>query len=77
MKTVLAGAPMNVVSIQPLRDSHQLLAVLAGSAAAGFPSPAADYYEPPISLVTKMPVEAQALYGWAVLEMECKGDKND
>lgn len=41
---------MNVVSIQPLRDSHHLLAVLAGSAAGGFPSPAADYYEPPISL---------------------------
>ncbi|WP_420170759.1 LexA family protein (plasmid) [Pseudomonas alloputida] len=41
---------MNVLSIQPLRDSHQLLTVLAGSAAGGFPSPAADYYEPPISL---------------------------
>lgn len=41
---------MNVVSIQPLRDSSQLISVLAGTAAGGFPSPAADYYEPPISL---------------------------
>ena len=41
---------MNVISIQPFRNSKQLLSVLAGTAAGGFPSPAADYYEPPISL---------------------------
>lgn len=50
MQTVLARCLMNVVSIQPLRDSSQLISVLAGTAAGGFPSPAADYYEPPISL---------------------------
>lgn len=41
---------MNVKSITPLRDSSQLLPMLAGCAAGGFPNPAADYYEPPISL---------------------------
>ena len=41
---------MNVVSASPLSSSSQPLQVLAGSAAGGFPSPAADYYEPPISL---------------------------
>ncbi|WP_375122169.1 LexA family protein [Pseudomonas sp. LW8] len=40
---------MNVLSISPLRASDQSLQVLAGSAAGGFPSPAADYWEPPIS----------------------------
>ena len=53
---------MNVVSIQPLRDSHQLLAVLAGSAAAGFPSPAADYYEPPISLDELLNIRAPHVF---------------
>lgn len=41
---------MNVVSAQPIIESDQLLPVLAGTAAGGFPSPAADYYESPISL---------------------------
>jgi len=41
---------MNVLSVSPLRPSDQPFQVLAGSAAGGFPSPAADYWEPPISL---------------------------
>lgn len=41
---------MNVVFVQALTQSNQQLPVLAGSAAGGFPSPAADFYEPPISL---------------------------
>ncbi|EKT4473261.1 translesion error-prone DNA polymerase V autoproteolytic subunit [Pseudomonas putida] len=41
---------MNVISIQPISISRHLLQMQAGAAAGGFPSPAADYYEPPISL---------------------------
>lgn len=41
---------MNVVSIQPLTDSNLPLQRVPGTAAGGFPSPAADYYESPISL---------------------------
>ncbi|HHW1937456.1 TPA: LexA family protein [Pseudomonas aeruginosa] len=35
---------------RPIESSKQLIQLLAGAAAAGFASPAADYYEPPISL---------------------------
>ncbi len=49
---------MNVASIRPLDPSDQHLQVLAGSAAGGFPSPAADYYEPPISLDDLLNVRA-------------------
>lgn len=41
---------MNVKSITPLLDSAQLLPLMSGCASGGFASPAADYYEPPISL---------------------------
>jgi DNA polymerase V len=41
---------MNVVSVQPFSPSDHRLPVLAGTAAGGFPTPAADFYEPPISL---------------------------
>lgn len=41
---------MKVLSAHPLLSSAQPLQVLAGSAAGGFPSPAADYWEQPISL---------------------------
>lgn len=41
---------MNVASVQEFTHSDQSLPVLAGSAAGGFPTPAADFYEPPISL---------------------------
>jgi DNA polymerase V len=41
---------MNVSSVRPLEGSEHLLQVLAGTAAGGFPNPAADFYEPPISL---------------------------
>lgn len=53
---------MKVVSIQPLRNSNQALAVLAGSAAGGFPSPAADYYEPPISLDELLNIRAAHVF---------------
>lgn len=49
MQTVEAEV-MNVVSLQPVLVSKQQVPVLAGSAAGGFPNPAADFYEPPISL---------------------------
>jgi len=35
---------------RPIESSQELIQLLAGSAAAGFASPAADYYEPPVSL---------------------------
>lgn len=35
---------------RPFESSDQLIQLLAGTAAAGFASPAADYYEAPISL---------------------------
>lgn len=41
-----------------LAASDQLLQVLAGCAAGGFPSPAADYYEPPLSLDELMNIRA-------------------
>lgn len=41
---------MNVVSVSALSKSETSLQVLSGAAAGGFPSPAADYYESPISL---------------------------
>jgi DNA polymerase V len=41
---------MTLLYPQPIESSHQLVQVLAGAATGGFPSPAADYYEPAISL---------------------------
>lgn len=49
---------MNALFPIPLLPSHQLLQVLAGCAAGGFPSPAADYYEPPLSLDELMNIRA-------------------
>ncbi|WP_280044029.1 LexA family transcriptional regulator [Pseudomonas sp. Hg5Tf] len=49
---------MNAQIPIPLTASDQLLQVLAGSAAGGFPSPAADYYEPPLSLDELMNIRA-------------------
>ncbi|MHB9376213.1 hypothetical protein ALO95_200347 [Pseudomonas syringae pv. antirrhini] len=41
---------MNVASIRKLLPSAQKLPVISGCATGGFPNPAADYYEPPVSL---------------------------
>lgn len=49
---------MNVLSVSPLPSSVQPVQVLAGSAAGGFPSPAADYWEPSISLDELLNVRA-------------------
>lgn len=49
---------MNTLTPIPLAPSHNLLQVLAGCAAGGFPSPAADYYEPPLSLDEHMNIRA-------------------
>nr|WP_229653892.1 translesion error-prone DNA polymerase V autoproteolytic subunit [Pseudomonas syringae] len=49
---------MNPLTPFPLTPSSQLLQVLAGTAAGGFPSPAADYYEPPLSLDELMNIRA-------------------
>ncbi|MEW5511975.1 translesion error-prone DNA polymerase V autoproteolytic subunit [Pseudomonas asiatica] len=49
---------MNTLTPYPLAASHQLLQVLAGCAAGGFPSPAADYYEPPLSLDERLNIRA-------------------
>ena len=49
---------MNALTPIPLAPSHNLLQVLAGCAAGGFPSPAADYYEPPLSLDEHMNIRA-------------------
>ena len=49
---------MNVRSVSPLPSSDQHVQVLAGSAAGGFPSPAADYWEPSISLDDLLNVRA-------------------
>lgn len=49
---------MNALTPTPLAPSHNLLQVLAGCAAGGFPSPAADYYEPPLSLDEYMNIRA-------------------
>lgn len=49
---------MKALSIQPLAASSQLVQVLAGCAAGGFPSPAADYYEPPLSLDERLNIRA-------------------
>ena len=53
---------MNVVSVQPFSASNQLVQVLAGSAAGGFPNPAADFYEPPISLDELLNVRAPHVF---------------
>ncbi|OAS07789.1 UV resistance protein [Pseudomonas putida] len=49
---------MKALSIHPLAASNQLVQVLAGCAAGGFPSPAADYYEPPLSLDERLNIRA-------------------
>ncbi|MDM9591632.1 LexA family protein [Pseudomonas asiatica] len=49
---------MKALTPLPLAATDQLLQVLAGCAAGGFPSPAADYYEPPLSLDELMNIRA-------------------
>lgn len=49
---------MNVVFASPLPPSDLTLQVLSGAAAGGFPSPAADYYEAPISLDALLNIRA-------------------
>lgn len=49
---------MNVVSAYPLTPTDQSVQTLAGSVAGGFPSPAADYYEAPISLDVLLNIRA-------------------
>ncbi|WP_434598571.1 translesion error-prone DNA polymerase V autoproteolytic subunit (plasmid) [Pseudomonas sp. R4-76] len=53
---------MNVLSVSPLPSSDQPVQVLAGSAAGGFPSPAADYWEPSISLDELLNVRAPHIW---------------
>lgn len=49
---------MNVVSVRSLTPSEHKLLMLSGCAAGGFPNPAADFYEPPISLDELMNIRA-------------------
>lgn len=53
---------MNSLTPTPLQASRELIEVLAGAAAGGFPSPAADYYERPISLDELMQITAPHVY---------------
>ncbi|MBW1246666.1 S24 family peptidase [Pseudomonas tolaasii] len=53
---------MKVVAIQPLLGSGIPLQLLSCSAAGGFPSPAADYYEPPISLDELLNIRAPHIW---------------
>lgn len=55
---------MNALIPTPLLASHELIEVLAGAAAGGFPSPAADYYLPPISLDELLNI--RAAHVWVV-----------
>ncbi|MEB8059254.1 S24 family peptidase [Pseudomonas fulva] len=49
---------MDSLTPYPLKASSHLLQVLAGRAAGGFPSPAADYYEAPLSLDERLNIRA-------------------
>ncbi|MBI6707258.1 S24 family peptidase [Pseudomonas syringae] len=55
---------MNLISLRQITESELpgLLNVLSGRASGGFPSPAADHYEPPISLDEL--VELRAPHVW-------------
>lgn len=53
---------MKVVAIQPLLGSGVPLQLLSCTAAGGFPSPAADYYEPPISLDELLNIRAPHIW---------------
>lgn len=53
---------MSVLHLQPIESSQHLIQVLSGSAAGGFPSPAADYHEPSISLDDLMNLRAPHVY---------------
>ncbi|WP_256579813.1 MULTISPECIES: LexA family transcriptional regulator [unclassified Pseudomonas] len=53
---------MKVVAIQPLLGSGIPLQLLSCTAAGGFPSPAADYYEPPISLDELLNIRAPHIW---------------
>lgn len=58
---------MIVTSIKPLRESAVRVQILAGTAAGGFPSPAADYYESPLSLDELLNVKAPHIW---IVEVE-------
>lgn len=53
---------MTAPLLHPIQSSHQLIQVLSGAAAGGFPSPAADYHEPAISLDELMHIRAPHVY---------------
>ena len=53
---------MKVVAIQPLLGSGVPVPLLSCTAAGGFPSPAADYYEPPISLDELLNIRAPHIW---------------
>jgi len=64
------GCSMNVASVKPASDTDNLqIRVISGSAIGGFPSPAADYYEPPVSVDELLNLRAPHV--WIV---QLKGD---
>jgi len=62
MQTVDIWCPMTAPHLHPIKSSHQLIQVLSGAAAGGFPSPAADYHEPAISLDELLNIRAPHVY---------------
>ncbi|KPW21402.1 putative UV resistance protein [Pseudomonas cannabina pv. alisalensis] len=52
LSSITRNAPMNLTSLRQITESElpTLLQVLSGRASGGFPNPAADHYEAPISL---------------------------
>ena len=61
IKTVI-GVPMNVVAIRHLTPSMLPLQFVSGTAAGGFPNPAADYYQAPISLDDLLNIRAPHVF---------------
>lgn len=61
IKTVL-GDPMNVAAIHHLTPSTLRLQFISGTAAGGFPNPAADYYQAPISLDDLLNIRAPHVF---------------
>jgi len=53
---------MNVTSLSPINAAGQPLCRMPGPVSGGFPSPAADYYEPPISLDEHLNIRAAHVY---------------
>lgn len=53
---------MNALHTLPIEPSQQLIQVISGTAAGGFPSPAADYHEPPLSLDELLNLRAPHVY---------------